>query len=99
MEIQLGENVTKSKLTELKIDLEVQRAEFSKEIRAIKRTEFARDNDDYQHGRVYFWKDGKPDSNTFHRSRVAPGVSHRRRQPGDNGSWASLYRRGVEIRP
>ncbi len=59
MEIQLGEMVTKSKLTEFKKDLERQRAELSKGIRATKCTKFARDNGDYQHGKVYFWKDGK----------------------------------------
>lgn len=89
MEIQLGEMVTKSKLTEFKKDLERQRAELSKEIRATKRTKFARDNGDYQHGKVYFWKDGKPESNTFHRRRAATAGFRRRRQPGDNRTWAS----------
>lgn len=81
--------VTKSKLTELKKDLERQRAELSKEIRAIKRTKFARDNGDYQHGKVHFWKDGKPESNLFHHSLAATAGFHRHRQPGDRRTWAS----------
>lgn len=88
MEIQLGEMVTKSKLTEFKKDLERQRAEISKEIRAIKRTKFARDNADYQQGKIYFWKDGKPESNMFHRNRAATAGFRTRQQHG-NRSLAS----------
>lgn len=88
MEIQLGELVTKSKLTELKKELEHQRAELSKEIKMNKRVKFTRDMSDYQQSKVYFWKDGKTETKP-QRTRTFIASSRGRRQPGAFKSWAS----------
>lgn len=52
----------KKKQTEIKKELESYKIDCTSEIRRVKKAKFARDAEDYKQGKVYFWKDGKPET-------------------------------------
>lgn len=61
-EARLKAVTEKKKFTEIKKELERHRADCAEELRNLKKSKFARDLDDYKQNKVYFWKDGKPES-------------------------------------
>lgn len=99
-EIKLKVLSDKKKLGEIKKELERHRIDCTSEIRSVKRTKFARDTEDYKQSKVYFWRDGKPESlaksqhNQGQRARPV-----RQRQQGNRKSWlsSSSYDSGSDV--
>lgn len=87
-ETELKTTVEKKKQAEIKKELERFRVECTSEVRSFKK--FALNTEDYKQGKVYFWKDGKPE--TQHKSKGNRKQRQRPRhdrQQRKNRTWFS----------